>query len=103
LPIYALFGNNFLQSLYYLEGGDIFVTQYAFHKLAELDVDAIYWFADFEDGIAEAPAVKVLRTVKGWHIKVYINNFSGNADYPGMKFARQLAKETGGTVTVGKK
>jgi hypothetical protein len=91
------------ENVYYVDGGGIFATQYAFDELIKQDVDTIYWFADFEDPIFDAPVTKLLHDLKDRNIKVYINNFSEGAKSIGMKFASQLARETGGTTTVKKR
>jgi hypothetical protein len=97
------------QNVYYVicNGGtkeisDIHVTQFAFTELMKHGVDTIYWFSDFMDAIEVAPSQKLLDELKERGIRVYINNFSGDGSAEGMKFGRQLTRDTGGTATVKK-
>jgi len=89
-------------NVYCIYGGDTGVTQYAFKELYKDQVDTIYWFADFDDAIQDNAAKKVLADVKSHGIKVIAQNFSGDPKKNGMKFAKELTKETGGTLVVKK-
>ncbi|MDR1190468.1 MAG: hypothetical protein LBK60_02240 [Verrucomicrobiales bacterium] len=82
---------------------DIHMTHFAFAELFKRGVDTVYWFSDFMDAIDSAPAQKLLEEIKARNIRVYINNFTGLTANEGMKFARQLTRETGGTATVKKR
>jgi hypothetical protein len=89
-------------NVYCIYGGDTGVTQYAFKELYKHQVDTIYWFADFDDAIQDNAAKKVLSDVKNRSIKVIAQNFSGDPNKKGMKCAKELTKETGGTLVVKK-
>ena len=108
-PNYAIFFDKLLgrRDVYYVEtqrkNNEIEVVQYAFEELFKHGVDTIYWFSDFADPMDGALTKSTLETVLAKNIRVYVNNFSGNGSNIGMRFARQVVQETGGSATVKKR
>jgi hypothetical protein len=87
-------------NVYYVYGGDLGATQYAFEALLKKNVDTIYWFADFEDRISDNWQKKILQDIKNKQVRVFVHNFSGRATGQGMNFAKQLANDTNGKVII---
>ncbi|MDR1190979.1 MAG: hypothetical protein LBK60_04845 [Verrucomicrobiales bacterium] len=87
-------------NVYYVYGGDNAAAQFAFKALLRKNVDTIYWFADFEDGISADWQKKILHDTKSKKVRVFIHNFSGRGYGAGMKFATRLAEATDGKVII---
>lgn len=74
-------------------------AQAAFEDLMKRGVDAIYWFADFEDPIDPRVADPLIAQLTFKRIKVHLHNFAGrkiNSE------ATNIAEKTGGTINTDK-
>lgn len=81
-------------NLYALYGGDIVATNFAFEHLIDKDVDAIYWFADFADGLNPGIVEDLTNQLQRKRIKVIAHNFLGR----NVRFAaKEMAEATGGS------
>jgi len=80
-------------NLYALYGGNITATNFAFDFLLDINVDTIYWFADFADGIDEKTIENLTKDLKQRSVTVISHNFLGK---PVGKLATEMTKETGG-------
>jgi hypothetical protein len=80
-------------NVFYVYGGDILATQYAFEKLMKENVDAIYWFADYEDAVEAAQAKEIAKDLHRAGIKLFAHNFAGK---PIRAAVEEMVKETDG-------
>ncbi len=74
-------------------------TQVAFEELFKRRVDAIYWFADFEDKVSLQLVEKLTTELKFKRIRLYLHNFAGS-NIPST--LTEMAEQTGGTVDIDK-
>lgn len=81
------------EDVWYVQGGDIFATRFAFEKLIEEKVDTIFWFADFADAVAVSEAEELAKKLRSANIKVILFDFTGNATKPAPLI---LPQKTGG-------
>lgn len=81
-------------NLYVLYGGDILAANFAFDFLLERNVDAIYWFADFEDPIDAEIREDLTRRLKRNRTQVIAHNFLGHQMRSDVA---EMADETNGT------
>jgi len=81
------------RNLYVLYGGDVWAANFAFEFLLEKEVDTIYWFADFKDGIDPKIAEPLTRELRKRRIKVIAHNFMGKPVSPA---ATEIARSTRG-------
>ncbi|MDR0534480.1 MAG: hypothetical protein LBH01_11055 [Verrucomicrobiales bacterium] len=89
-----------IPNVYYLYGGDIGPTQFAFQLLLKKNVDTIYWFSDFEDQVNKGWYKKILKDVTARHVRIIAHNFSGKmgeTNY-GRDFVKELTEATGGKI-----
>jgi hypothetical protein len=87
-------------NVYYLYGGDTGPTQFAFELLLKKNVDAIYWFSDFEDQVNKGWYKKIIKAVTAKRVRVIAHNFSGKmgeTNY-GRDFVKELTEATGGKI-----
>jgi len=80
-------------NLYALYGADIHGANFAFEFLVELNVDTIYWFADFADRIDQKTIDSLTRKLQRGSITVISHNFLGK---PVGKLATEMTEKTGG-------
>lgn len=81
------------KNLYYLYGGDIWATNFAFDFLLDQNADVIYWFADFADSIDDKIMFDLTIRSVSKRTKVITHNFTGTKVPPQQA---TLAKRTGG-------
>jgi len=81
------------EDVWYVQGGDIFATRFAFEKLIEEKVDTIFWFADFADAVAVSEAEDLAKKLRSNNIKVILFDFTGKATKPAPLI---LPQKTGG-------
>lgn len=80
-------------NLYALYGGDIQGTNFAFDFLLDINVDTIYWFADFADGINKEVIEDLTKDLRRSGVTVISHNFLGK---PVGALATEMTKKTGG-------
>lgn len=80
-------------NLYLLYGGDIHAANYAFEYLIDQNVDTIYWFADFADGIQPPVIESLTKDLKRNDIKAIAHNFMGRPVRPDVV---EMTETTGG-------
>jgi hypothetical protein len=80
-------------NLYALYGGDIHGTNFAFDFLLDINVDSIYWFADFADSIDEKTIKDLTKQLTRNRVTVISHNFMGK---PVGKLATEMTEKTGG-------
>jgi len=80
-------------NLYALYGADILGTNFAFKYLLDLNVDTIYWFADFADHIDPKIIEDLTKQILRNRVTVISHNFLGIAVG---KLATEMAEKTGG-------
>lgn len=70
-------------------------TNAAFGELLKRRVDAIYWFADFEDPVNSELVDKLTKELMMKRVRLYLHNFAGS-NIPSI--LTEMAAKTGGTV-----
>lgn len=80
-------------NLYALYGADIHGANFAFDFLLDINVDTIYWFADFADRINEKIIEDVTQKLLRNRVTVISHNFLGR---PVGKLATEMTEKTGG-------
>lgn len=75
--------------------GGYHLTQFAFEHLAKQNVDAIYWFTDFDDKAQPTGVAQVAALLKSKGIKLIAHNFTGKPVPPAQA---KLALDSGGSV-----
>lgn len=74
-------------------------TQVAFEELLKRRVDAVYWFADFEDKVSPQVVEKLTSQLMLRRVRLYLHNFAGPNIRP---MLTEMAEKTGGTVDADK-
>lgn len=77
----------------------MFQTQVAFDDLLKRGVDAIYWFADFDDAVDPRVADRLSAELLNKHVRLHVHNFAGQEINPEVA---AMAAKTGGTVNIDK-
>lgn len=80
-------------NLYVLYGGDIHAANFAFEFVLDVNVDTIYWFADFADRIDADTIGDLTKKLRRNGVPVIAHNFLGK---PVGKLAKEMAEKTGG-------
>lgn len=80
-------------NLYALYGADIHGANFAFDFLLELNVDTVYWFADFADRIDPKTIESLTKKLERSSVTVISHNFTGK---PVGKLATEMTEKTGG-------
>ncbi len=80
-------------NLYALYGADILGTNFAFEFLLDLNVDTIYWFADFADRIDPKTIEDLTKQILRNRVTVISHNFLGRSVG---KLATEMTEKTGG-------
>ncbi len=80
-------------NLYALYGGDVYGTNFAFDFLFDTNVDTVYWFADFADGIDKKTIEDLTKQLTKNSVTVISHNFMGK---PVGELATEMTEKTGG-------
>lgn len=80
-------------NLYVLYGGDIHAANFAFEHVMDLNVDTIYWFADFADSINADTIEDLTKKLRRNRVTVIAHNFLGR---PVRREAKKMVETTGG-------
>lgn len=74
-------------------------SQIAFDELLKRRVDAVYWFADFEDKVSPQVVEKLTSQLMLRRVRLYLHNFAGPNIRP---MLTEMAEKTGGTIDADK-
>ncbi|MFK7850536.1 MAG: hypothetical protein AB8D78_06110 [Akkermansiaceae bacterium] len=80
-------------NLYVLYGGDIHAANFAFEFVLDINVDTIYWFADFADRIDEKTIEDLTKRLSRNNVTAIAHNFLGKSV---AERAKEMVKKTGG-------